>query len=228
VSTVGVWGHLAFLTWATVLSMAASEAKLVFVLGFVVIFSTLFFQSGLRPMRRLEFWLLVASGVLLSPFLIGEKDVFLFGLSLSSQGFWAGLWMAVRALSVALAVGGFAYAISVGETARLFEVAGLRGLGFAVGVAFNMLPTLGETARNAYEAMRLRGGFRRERLRALRMLLVTIVANALRRGDEVMEAAEARAFRPDGPRQEPLPLGRTDLVLVAVLIVLGVSLLAWP
>jgi energy-coupling factor transporter transmembrane protein EcfT len=224
---VGTWGHLALLTWATVLSMLASEAEVVFVLGFVVVFSALFFPGGLRPVRRLEFWALVASAVVFSPFLIGEKDLFLFGLSLSSQGFWAGLWMALRALSVALAVGGFAYAVSVDEMARLFEMAGLRGLGFAVGVAFNMLPTLGETTRNAYEAMRLRGGFRRERPRALRMLLVTIVANALRRGDEVMEAAEARAFRPDGPRQPPLPVGRADLVLVAVLIVLGVGLLAW-
>lgn len=223
----GTWGHLAFLTWAVVLSMLASEAKIIFVLGCVVACSALFFQGGLRPIRRLEFWVLVASGLLLSPFLIGEKDFFLFGLSLSSQGFWAGLWMAIRALSVALAVGGFTYAVSVDEMARLFEMAGLRGLGFAVGVAFNMLPTLGETARNAYGAMRLRGGFRRERLRALRMLLVTIVANALRRGDEVMEAAEARAFQPDGPRQEPLPLGRADLALVTVLIALGVGLLTW-
>jgi energy-coupling factor transporter transmembrane protein EcfT len=225
---VGTWGHLAFLTWAILLSVLAPEARLIFVLGFVVAFSTFFFQGGLRPVRRLEFWVLVASAVLLSPFLIGEKDTSLLGVSLSSQGFWAGLWMALRALSVALAVGGFAYAVSVDKMARLFEVAGLKGLGFAVGVAFNLLPTLEETARNAYEAMRLRGGFQRERLQTLKMLLITVIVNSLRRGDEVVEAAEARAFRPDGPRQEPLPLGRVDLALVAVLTVLGVGLLAWP
>jgi len=224
----GTWGHLAFLVWAIILGVLVPEARIIFLLGFVIIFSGLFFQGGLRPVRRLEFWLLVASAVVLSPFLIGEKDLYLFGLGLSRQGFWAGLWMALRALSVALAMGGFAYAVSVDEMARLFEVAGWKGLGFAVGVAFNLLPTLEETARNAYEAMRLRGGFQRERLRAMRMLLVAIVVNALRRGDEVVEAAEARAFRPGGPRQEPLPLGRADLALVAVLIVLGAGLLAWP
>lgn len=224
----GTWGHLAFLIWAIVLAMLAPGARVIIVLGFVVAFSALFFQGGLKPVRRLEFWFVVASALLLSPFLIGEKDLSLFGLSLSRQGFWTGLWMALRALSVALAVGGFAYAVSVDEIARLFEAAGLKGLGFAVGVAFNLLPTLEETARNAYEAMRLRGGFQRERLRALRMLLVTVVVNALRRGDEVVEAAEARAFRPGGPRQEPLPLSRADLALVAVLIALGGVLLAWP
>ncbi|MBM4467481.1 MAG: energy-coupling factor transporter transmembrane protein EcfT [Chloroflexi bacterium] len=225
---VGTWGHLAFLVWAIVLGILAPGGRLLLVLGLVAVFSALFFQGGLRPIRRLEFWALVASAVLLSPFLIGEKDLFLCGLSLSRQGFWAGLWMALRALSVALAVGGFAYAVSVDEMAWLFEMAGLKGLGFAVGVAVNMLPTLEETARNAYDAMRLRGGFQRERLQTLRMLLVTVIVNALRRGDEVVEAAEARAFRPDGPRREPLPLGRADLILIAVLMALGVGLLAWP
>jgi len=224
----GAWGCLAFLVWAIVLGIVAPEIKIVFVLGFVIVFSAIFFPSGLKPIRRPEFWVLVASAVLFSPLLIGEKDFSLLGLSLSRQGFWVGLWMALRALSMALAVGGFAYAVSADEIARLFEAAGLKGLGFAVGVAFNLLPTLEEMARNAYQAMRLRGGFRRERLRALRMLFVAIVLNALRRGDEVVEAAEARAFRPDGPRQEPLPLGRADLVLVAVLTVLGAGLLVWP
>jgi energy-coupling factor transporter transmembrane protein EcfT len=228
VRMVGTWGRLAFLVWVIVLGIAAPEAKVVFVLGLVIVFSALFFPAGLKPIRRPEFWFLVASAVLLSPFLIGEKDIFLFGLGLSRQGFWAGLWMALRALTVALAVGGFAYAVSVDEIARLFEMAGLKGLGFAVGVAFNLLPTLEETARNVYEAMRLRGGFRRERLRALRMLLVAIVVNALRRGDEVVEAAEARAFQPDGPRQKPLPPSRADLALAAILIALGAGLLAWP
>jgi energy-coupling factor transporter transmembrane protein EcfT len=228
VRSIGTWGRMAFLVWAILLSILAPGARVVLVLGFVVAFSTLFFQGGLRPLRRLEFWVLVASAVLLSPFLIGEKDTSLLGVSLSSQGFWAGLWMALRALSVALAVGGFAYAVSVDEMARLFEAAGLGGLGFAVGVAFNLLPTLGETARNAYEAMRLRGGFQRERLQTLKMLLITVIVNSLRRGDEVVEAAEARAFRPDGPRQQPLPLGRADLILVATLIVLGAGLLVWP
>ena len=174
----------------------------------------------------MEFWALVVSAVVFSPLLIGEKDFSLLGIPISSQGFWAGLWMALRAVSVALAVGGFAYAVSADEMARLFEMAGLRGLGFAVGVAFNMLPTLEETARNVYEAMRLRGGFRQERLQALRMLLVTIVVNALRRGEEVVEAAEARAFRPDGPRREPLPFTRVDLAMIALLIALGVVLVA--
>ena len=88
--TVGTWGHLAFLVWAIILAMLAPGARVIIVLGLVVAFSALFFQGGLKLVRRLEFWLLVASALLLSPFLIGEKDLSLFGLSLSRQGFWQG------------------------------------------------------------------------------------------------------------------------------------------
>jgi len=224
----GTWGHVALLAWAIALSILASEARIAAVLGLVIAFTALFWRGGLRPIRRPAFWFLVASALVLSPLFLGEKDVSLLGLSLSRQGFWMGVWMTLRALGIALAVGGFAHAVSVDEIARLFEGVGLRGLGFAVGVAFNLLPTLEGIARNAYDALRLRGGFRRERLPALRLLLVTILVNALRRGDEIVEAAEARAFRPDGPRQGLPHPGRADLALAAVLIILGAALVAWP
>jgi energy-coupling factor transporter transmembrane protein EcfT len=224
----GPWGHLAFLTWAIALSILASEARIVAVLGVVIACTALFWHGGLRPIRRPTFWFLVASALGLSPFFLGEKDVSLLGLSLSRQGFWIGVWMALRALSIALAVGDFAYAVSADEIARLFEGVGLRGLGFAVGVAFNLLPAMEGMARTTYDALRLRGGFRRERLQALRLLLVTILVNGLRRGDEVVEAAEARAFRPDGPRQGLPHPGQADLALAAVLAILGAGLVAWP
>jgi energy-coupling factor transporter transmembrane protein EcfT len=224
----GTWGHVAFLSWAITLSILASGARIVAVLGVVIACAALFWGGGLRPIRRPTFWFLVASALVLSPLFLGERDVSLLGLSFSRQGFWIGTWITLRALSIALAVGGFAYAVSADEIARLFEGVGLRGLGFAVGVAFNLLPTLEGMARNAYDAMRLRGGFRRERLRALRLLLVAILVNALRRGDEIVEAAEARAFRPDGPRQGLPHLRRADLALIAVLTVLGAGLVAWP
>jgi len=71
VKTLSTWGHLAFLVWAIALGILAPGGRLFLVLAFVLVFSALFFQGGLKPIRRLEFWLLVASAVLLSPFLIG-------------------------------------------------------------------------------------------------------------------------------------------------------------
>ena len=84
-----------------------------------------------------------------------------------------------------------------------------------------MLPTIQDTVTNAYQALRLRGGFRRQRRQALRLLLVTVVVNSLRHADDVVSAAEARAFSLDRMRPRPVGWSRADLALAAGLVVVG-------
>lgn len=227
-SIFGVWGYLSFLVWAVVLAILAPEVRVLIVLGMVMALSALFCASSLRLIRRQGFWLLIVPGLLLSPFFIGEKDMALWGLRLSRQGFWTGLWMTARALSIALAFNTFACTASVAEVSALFEGAGLKGLGFALGVAFNALPAIQETIENAFTAMRLRGGFRRNCFRALKMLLVTIIAGSLRRGDEIVEAAEARAFDPMRVQGQPVRPTRADLLFAIALLGLGLGFALWP
>jgi len=221
---IGVWGYLSFLIWAVVMAILAPGARGLLLLGLVVVFCAFFCAGSLRLVRRPEFWLLIASALLLSPFFIGEKDVTLWGLNLSRQGFWTGLWMTVRALSIALAFNGFASAVSVAEMSALFEGAGLKGLGFALGVAFNTLPTIQEIIGDSFTAMRLRGGFRRDRLGSLKKLLVTIVAGSLRRGEEIVDAAEARAFDPTRSQDVMAIPTRADVVLGISLLGCGLAL----
>jgi len=211
--TLGLWGHLAFLLWTLALATLAPGAKVIPVLGLAVAFSAL--CAGWREVRRWRLWLFAASVLLVTSFVRG-KDLYLLGL-----------WMALRAASIALAANTFAGTVSVVEMARLCEGWGLRGLGFAVGVAFNMLPTIRETAEEAFNAMRLRGGFKCHRLEALKMLLVAIVAGSLRHGDEIVSAAEARAFNPESGNGEPVRPTPFDLAFIAVLVTVGLAILAW-
>jgi energy-coupling factor transporter transmembrane protein EcfT len=212
------------LVWAVVLAILAPGVRVFVVVGLVVAFSALFCKGGLRPLRRWAFWFLVASALALSPFFIGDKDVSLFGLGLSYQGFWVGLWMALRGVSIMLAMNAFSNAVSITEVARLFEWAGLKGLGFAIGVAFNMLPTIRETIDTLYQAIKLRGGFRRKRLTTVRTLAIAVVVNSLRHGEEIVNAAEARAFDPKRHRAElPSPTW-ADLAL-GIGLLLGVWIL---
>ena len=222
--TLGLWGHLAFLLWTLALATLAPGAKVIPVLGLAVAFSAL--CAGWREVRRWRLWLFAASVLLVTSF-VREKDLYLLGLGTSAEGFWLGLWMALRAASIALVANTFAGTVSVVEMARLCEGWGLRGLGFAVGVAFNMLPTIRETAEEAFNAMRLRGGFKCHRLEALKMLLVAIVAGSLRHGDEIVSAAEARAFNPESGNGEPVRPTPFDLAFIAVLVTVGLAILAW-
>ena len=169
-------------------------------------------------LRRPRFWVFVLTAVAVGPFLIGDPDLALGPLRLSREGWVTGVEMASRAFALTLAFGVGLGALSLSDVVALFDRAGLRGLGFAVGVAMNLLGTLREMATVTFQTLWLRGGKRRPWL-TLRLFLVTTIANTLRYGDEVVSAAAMRAFDPAQGRFEPLPLRRADLWLAAALAV---------
>jgi energy-coupling factor transporter transmembrane protein EcfT len=179
-------------------------------------FGLLWSRRGLRLLRRPQFWMLLLTSVALGPFWIGEPDVALGPLQLSRSGFAAGLEMAGRALALTLAVGLGAASLSLSELVMVFERLGLRGLGFSVALAMNLLGTVKEMATVTLQTLRLRGGMRRPWL-ALRLFLITTVANTLRFGDEVVNAAAVRAFDPNAGQSVRVPLCRADLWLLVLL-----------
>lgn len=83
-------------------------------------------------------------------------------------------------------------------------------LGLAVGVAINALPDLEASVRRSWDAARLRGGFRRERLRTLRYVAVSAITHALLRADAQAEAAQARGLQVNPPRRDVPPLWREE------------------
>jgi energy-coupling factor transporter transmembrane protein EcfT len=226
------WGHLFFLLWTLLLIGLLPDQRVILLLGSVLLFALLTGGGGLRPLRRPRFWILILSALALGPLVLGaekEKWDLAWGwLRLSRAGFWMGLWMALRALCLTVAFSVALNALSVSEMARLFEMVGLKGLGFALGVALNLLPTLRETAAAAYHTLRLRGGFRHRPWQALTLFLVTVIANALRHSDDVVNAAAARAFEPTVRRGEPVRLQRADGLLAVALLSLGLGFAFWP
>jgi len=222
------WGYLVFLLWTLLLVGLLPDQRVALLLGSVLLFALLTGSDGLRPLRRPRFWTLILSALALGPLVLGEKDLAWGWLHLSRAGFWMGLWMALRALCLTVAFSVALSALSVSEMARLFETVGLKGLGFALGVALNLLPILQENATAAYHTLRLRGGFRRRPWQALKLFLITVIANALRHSDDVVNAAAARAFEPTVRRGEPVRFRWADGLLAVALLGLGFGLALWP
>jgi energy-coupling factor transporter transmembrane protein EcfT len=218
-------GYLFFLLGTAVAAIVAREAEVVLVLAGTLFFAGLLHRATLKLLCRWQLWLFFAPTLLLSPLLIGDPDISLWGVGLSAGGFWAGLWMTLRALSIALAARVFAGSVSVAQMASLLEGTRLKGLGFALGVATNVLPTIQETMETSYQAIRLRGGFRAQRWETLKLLLVSVIAGSLRRGDDIVSAAEARAFDPNRSQGSAVPLTHADLALAAAFLVLVAAML---
>ena len=226
------WGYLVFLLWTLILVGLLPDQRVALLLGSVLLFALLTGGDGLRPLRQPRFWTLILSALALGPLVLGAQkeqwDLAWGWLRLSRDGFWMGLWMALRALCLTVAFSVALNALSVSEMARLFETVGLKGLGFALGVALNLLPPLRENATAAYHTLRLRGGFRRRPWQALKLFLITVIANALRHSDDVVNAAAARAFEPTVRQGEMVRFQRADGLLAVVLLSLGFGFALWP
>jgi hypothetical protein len=219
--------YLIFLAWALLLVALLSDRDLWFLLLVTIAFDGLSQRTGWRVATTRQFWFFILSILVVSMLVLGKADVRWGVLRLSRAGFEAGVWMALRAAALMLAFSASLAVLTVSRTMDLFSAIGLRGLGFALGVAVNLLPALQEVVGVAYHTMRLRGGWRRP-LQNAPLFLVTVIANALRYGDDVVKAASARAFDPAASLvQTDRLLGRADIVFTAGLIVVGVGLLLW-
>jgi energy-coupling factor transporter transmembrane protein EcfT len=219
--------YLAFLAWALLLVALLPDGRLGFLLAAVVAFSWFNQRAGLRVLVKRRFWLFILSTLVVAALILGEADVRWGIVRLSREGLTLGTWMALRAATLMLAFSVSLGSLSVAQMISLFDGLGLRGLGFALGVALNLGPVLNDVVEATYHTMRLRGGLRRP-LQNAQLFLITVVANALRYGDDVVKAASARAFDPAAslPPLAPL-LGRADEVFMAGLVVAGGVLIGY-
>jgi energy-coupling factor transporter transmembrane protein EcfT len=210
---IGFYGFLALLAWALVLPGLLPGARVLAVPGTVALVAWLAGAHEWRALRRWPTWL----------FLGGLAGLSALAAASPRAGLWLGLGMVARALAVLLAVDALATRVPIADLAALLERLGLPGLGFALGVALNTLPTLRRTAGSVWQALRMRGGPGRRPLLALRRYAVTTLALALAHGGEIVDAAESRAYQPG--RGAALPrLRRGDVALMLVLIAWGLAL----
>ena len=208
---LGVVGRVVVFLWVLAMIMLA-PARLLPGIAAICLIIILLSYTGLALNRLLHPRRLLLLALMALPplFFLGQRDQSLLGIPYSSTGAIAAIQIMLRFLVVMAAVDGFTHSVEISELAGLFERLGLKGLGFSLGVALNLLPALQQSSLNAWQALQMRGGFRRRRVRALGYLLMTIITGALRRAEGIALAAEARAFSPAAPRAWPIAIKRWD------------------
>lgn len=200
---IGTPGHLAIFASMVAAVLAASPARMPVAAGLCLALAVVLYPTAFRRLLKVR-WLLFL-------LLLALPQVFLGG----EGGLAAAGAAALRALVVLVAINGLARSVNVVEVAGLLERLGLTGLGFAMGVAVNLLPALLDSARSGWYSLKMRGGLRRQWWRGLQLLFLTVVTNAIRRAEDIALAAEARAYTPERSRVQPLKRGRLDWAVAA-------------
>ena len=224
---LGTVSYLVIFAWSLGMVMLAPANRLLSAGGLCFLLAAVVYPRSFRRLMRPR-WLVMIMLLALPPvFFLGDLDRNLWGLPYSSLGLVSALQILLRVIVVLVAVDGFTSSVDIASIAGLLERFGLRGLGFSMGVALNLLPSLQTAAINTWHSLWMRGGLRKQRWRGIRLLLLTIITNALRRTEEIALAAEGRAFCPEQPRAMPLRAGSLDRVVAvgAVLLTLGFFLI---
>ncbi len=209
-----LYGWLGLLAWAITAPGLFGDARAYAPLITVALVSWLLGEGGWRSLGSWRTWLFLGGLIGVTALAEGIRP-----------GLGAGLRMAARALAILLAADALALHVPALDLAALLEAVGLPGLGFALGVAFNLLPALRQTALDSWQALRLRGGPGKQPLQSLRRWAVTVLARALARGQEIVDAAESRAFTPSRRQVQPPRVRRGDLLLLLGLAAWTVVLL---
>lgn len=212
---LGTPGRLVVFFWSLAMVLFMPAERLFLAAGVTLLCLAVLYPASLRRLFRWR-WL-IFSLLLVLPILFWSGET---TSPDTMERLALGLQMVLRMIVVIVSVDGLSTAVDIAEVAGLLERFGLRGLGFAVGVAINLLPALRRSGQAAWYSLRMRGGLRAQWWRGLQLLLVTILMNGLRQAENVALAAEARAFSPD--RAVALPIRRSaydGYLAVALLLV---------
>jgi energy-coupling factor transporter transmembrane protein EcfT len=208
---LGTPGYLVIFLWSLGAMTLTDGTRLLLAAGACLSLAGVLFPGALRALLRLRWLAALGLLALVNALWGGPPDLSVGAISYSSAGLAAGGQMALRALVLLVMVDGFSSSAEISAVAGLLERAGLRGLGFSLGIAVNLLPGLRQASANTWQSLWMRGGLRSRRWRGLQLYAVTVVANALRRAEEIALAAETRAFSPEQARRLPVHRGDWDI-----------------
>lgn len=217
---LGMIAYLAIFAWSLGMVMLAPAQRLALAGGLCTLVAALVYPRSFRRLVRPRCLVMIVLLALPPVFFLGDLDRAFGFIRYSSEGLVSSLQIILRIIVVLVAVDGFTSSVDIASIAGLLERFGLRGLGFSMGVALNLLPSLQTAALNTWHSLWMRGGLRAQRWRGIRLLLLTIITNALRRTEEIALAAEGRAFCPEQCRALPLRAGSLDWAVVSVMTAL--------
>jgi len=210
----GSLSYVVLFLWSLSMVLFAPAEHILLAGGLCLAAAILFYPNSFKRLLRLR-WLIMVSLLAIPPiFVLGDMNQTFMGIPYSSEGAGISLQIFLRIIVVLVSVDGFTNAIDISTIGNLFERIGFRGLGFTMGIALNLLPSLERAAINTWQSLWMRGGLRKKRWLGIRLLLVTIITNALNRTEQIALAADGRAFDPSEWRPIPLQKGSLDLLVV--------------
>lgn len=121
-----------------------------------------------------RFWAVIIVGALILPFLLGSRDIHLWGVGYSSEMLILMLRIALRGLLIFSGMTLIRRHVPPAAMAQALQKLRCKKLAILIPVSLHLVPSLMESSRATYETWRHRGGWKRRRVRNLRLLLTSL------------------------------------------------------
>ena len=136
-------------------------------------------KRSLRVLKKKHFWIFVAIIVVSYPLVMPGKDIYIFGIRLLSKTYlFVSIRMAVIGSVVFIWIAVLSHTLSPQDIAKFFKHLGLKGIGLYLSIAFNLIPSMEESIKTTYMAMRLKGGLGFSFLR-WKLFAITVLRNVI-------------------------------------------------
>ncbi len=222
--SLSVYGSIILLAGALLLATLMNGALLLIPVVYAAATCLLFSREGFRDLKQIAMLIpvvIVTSTLLWQAEYIDTPSVSAMTTSPLLTGFFVGVEMSLRAVSMVLAVSAFVRTVRLSDLTYLIEKATKsKNFSFVFGLALNMKPYLERISRDTLNAIKMRGGFRVSNMVSSTSYLVSSTTlNALAKCQDISYAAEARAFRSERSMAGSAPkdhvrLSSTDLLIL--------------
>ena len=217
--SLGTIGHLGLFIWSLGIMMFSPSKTIFWSAALCILVLVVIYPRSWRSvltMRRLALMLILVIPPL---FFFGEVDCEFLGIGISTTGLQTSRQIFLRFLVVMYALEGFTNSVDITSIAGLLERCGLHGLGFSMGVAINLIPTLQKSITRSWQSLKMKGGLRKKRWRGLMLFMLTAVTNVLVNAEDMALAAESRAFNSGKTRPAPIKKSNFDWVLLPLSVI---------
>ncbi|MFC1724926.1 energy-coupling factor transporter transmembrane component T [candidate division KSB1 bacterium] len=147
----------------------------------------IFDKKGIKELGSFKFWLLILILFFVMTFLLNPRDGIFLSIPYSVSNLKLAGQMFFRALSIYIGIILFTRNVSIEELVQLMRKMRLKEFSTSLPIAMNIVPLIRKNILQIITAFRIRGGFRRYRIKNFFMLLMTIFINTIHTAEELSQ-----------------------------------------
>jgi len=181
------------LSFTIILILAAVVIPYQFLMGltfFGFIILLIFDRRAYKELGNPKFWLFIFTIVVVIPISLGEKDSTLFIIKYSSENLMLGIQMTLRSLCIYMGIILITRNISISRISNFLKSSGSSEFLYVLPIGLNTIPIVRRNFFQIVTVFKLRGGFRKDRLKNLYKFLLALLINTIKMSEEIAQIIE--------------------------------------